>query len=181
MPGIEDLSPQDQQAHRLGTLLLRKNPDIARRAKRLAREADPTLVVPELELEDQIAKSNQTQAEKLAAMETQLMEERVRNRKRDRDAQIKDAGYTVEEIEKIIVDEKCTYETALKIADLQRQTAEPAAGDVLHGGLPPHTPIDLRPDQDWRKLSGNALRRKSATVAHEMVDDLAKRRRAAAR
>jgi hypothetical protein len=181
MAGIEDLSPQDQQAHRLGALLLRKSPDIARKAKRLAREADPTLIVPELDLEDQLEKSAKTQDEKLEAMDKQLMEERVARRKTERDQQIKDAGFTVAEIEKIIVDEKCTYETALKIAALQQQTAEPTAGEVRHGGNQPGTPIDMRPEADWRKLGTNraALQRRSHEVASEMITNFNKGRRAA--
>jgi hypothetical protein len=181
MPGIEDLSPQDQQAHRLGTLLLRKNPDIAKRARRLAKEADPTLSVPDIELEDKIAEGQAASDKKLEKVEADLMTERVARRKAERDAQIVAAGFTVEEIEKIIVDEKCTYETALKIATLQQQTAEPTAGDVRHGGNPVHTPIDVRPDADWRKLGGNkaALARRSHDVAATMITDFAKARRTA--
>lgn len=183
MPGIEDLSPQDQQAHRLGALLLRKNPDIARRAKRLAREADPTLVVPELDLEDQITKAGEKQAEKVAELEQRLIEQDVANRRAAFRAECKEKGLDPAEVEKIVVAEKCSTATAIKIADMQRQTAEPAAGDVQHGGNPPHTPIDMRPEQDWRKLGGNrgALMRKAADVAHSMIDGFNKARRVAAR
>jgi hypothetical protein len=181
MAGIEDLSPADQQAHKLGVMLLRKNPDIARRAKRLAREADPTLVVPELELEDQIAKGQEKNQEKIAELEQRLINQDVQQRRKAFREDCEKQGLDPTEVEKIVVDEKCSTATAIKVALLQRQTAEPTAGDVLHGGNAPHTPIDMRPDKDWRKLEGGALRRRSADIASEMVNDFAKARRSGAR
>jgi hypothetical protein len=180
MPGIEDLSPADQQAHRLGVLLL-KDPEVARQAKRLAKKADPSLRIPEIELEDQIEKANEKNAEKVAELEQRLIKQDVDNRRAAFRADCKEKGLDPDEVEKIVVAEKCSTATAIKIATMQRDTAEPTAGDVAHGGNPPHTPIDMRPDQDWRKLQGNSLRRRSATLAHEMVDQFRTQRRTAAR
>lgn len=176
MAGLEDLSPQDQQAHRLGKLLLEKNPEIARKAKRLAKEADPALRIPEIELEDQIAAATATQEKKIQElMERQITTEANARRERFR-AECREQGLVPEDVEKIVADEKCSPATAIKLALAQRQTAEPTAGDVFAN--PPGTPIDMRPEKDVRKLAGGALRRWSADMAHGMVDQFRKTRRA---
>lgn len=181
MAGIEDLSPQDRAALNAGKLLLQSNPDIALRTKRLLKEAKPDLRFPELEIEDRAAAAVAATDKRVEKLEADLINERVARRQTERNAEITGKGFKVADIEKIIVDRKCSYETALHIAELERTTAEPTAGEVQHGGNPQHTPIDMRPEKDVRKLQGNDLRRWSADLAHSMVDAFAKTRRAAAR
>jgi hypothetical protein len=176
MAGLEDLSPQDQQAHRLGKLLLEKNPEIARRAKRLAKEADPALRIPEIELEDQIAAATKDSQKRIDELEQRQIATDVERRRERFRAECTEQGLDPEAVEKIVVDEKCSTATAIKLALAQRQTAEPTAGDVFAN--PPGTPIDMRPEKDVRKLAGGALRRWSADTAHAMVDQFRKTRRA---
>lgn len=178
MAGIEDLSPAELRAFRLGKLL-ESNPEVRREALRLARKADPKLRIPELELEDRVDAERDARLKSEEKLEHQLMEERVARRKSERDAQIVAAGFTVDEIEKIIVDEKCSYETAMKLAELMKSTAEPSAGEVRTGA--PGEPIELRPGEDFRKLGTNVggLRRLSASIAGQMIDQFRGRRRAA--
>jgi hypothetical protein len=182
MSGIEDLSPADQAAHRLGTLL-KKNPDIFRKAQRLAKEADPSLRIPEIELEDQIAAGKVESDKRFEAIEAENIKLRVAQRKTERDAQCRNAGFEPEKIEKIIDERKCSYETAIHIATLEQQTAAPTAGDVRSGSNPPGTPIDMRPQEEFKKVGMNrgALQRLSADIAHGMIDENVKARRQAAR
>lgn len=177
MAGIEDLSGQELVQARLGKLLL-ETPEVRRDVLRLAKKANPKLNLPEVELEERLDAERADAIKREEKLEQQLMEERVARRKTERDAQIRAAGFTVEEIEKIIVDEKCTYETALKLAGLSKQTAEPTAGDVRFGANPPGTPVEMRPDKDWRKLQGSQLRQRSAEVAAEMINSAQKKWRA---
>ena len=173
----EELTPAQQQALRLGELLLRKNPDIALKAKRLAKEADPSLSIPEVDIDDKIAAGVTAANARADQLEKELVTERVTRRKGERDAQIRAAGFKVEDIEKIIVDRACTYETALHIAELERRSSEPTPGDLPRGN-PMHTPVEMRPEKEWRGLFGNQLRRKSADLAHAMVDQFRGRRTA---
>lgn len=175
---LEDLTPEQQQQLRLGNILL-KNPEIALKAKRLAKEAEPSLRIPEVELDDKLnaqASATQKQVEEL---EKKLLNETVERRRAERARQIEAAGLTVEEVEKLVVDEACTYETAMKMAKLQKETATPAAAEVAHGGVPRHAPLELRPAAEWRKLHGQGLKMESAKIAHSMVDDIIKQRRTA--
>ena len=80
MAGIEDLDPESQKALRLGTMLL-SNPEVSNKAKRLAREVDPKLRLPEIDLEDQINKLRDEQKAELEKRDKELMEERVRSRR----------------------------------------------------------------------------------------------------
>jgi hypothetical protein len=177
MAGVEDLSGAELQAFQLGKLLL-GNPEVRREAQRLAKKANPALQIPEIELEDRVTAERTERLASEKKLEEALMGERVARRKSERDAQIVAAGFTVEEIEKIIVDEKCSYETALKIAAMMRQTAEPTPPDVRHGTAPGE-PINLRPGEDWKKLDRSGAKTLGLKLAHEMVDDLRKTRRAA--
>jgi hypothetical protein len=177
MAGVEDLTGADLQAHSLGKLL-QQNPEVYREAQRLALKVNPKLRIPEIELEDQIAKSEAKNKERTDKLEEELIAERVARRKTERDAQIAALGLEIAEVEKIIVDEKCSYETAMKLAQLQRQTAEPTAGDHNFVNAP-GTPVEMRPEGDVRKLSGASLRRWSADQAHKMIDQLRGQRRVA--
>jgi hypothetical protein len=177
MPGVEDLTGAELQAFRLGKLLL-ANPEVRRDAQRLAKKADPTLQIPEIELEDRVAKEREERLASEKKHEDELMKLRVESRKATRDAEIVAKGYTVEEIEKIIVEYGCTYEKAFAIAAMMRQTAEPTPPDVRSGSVPGE-PLNLRPGEDWKKLDRAGARTLGLKLAHEMVDDLKKQRRAA--
>ena len=179
MAGIEDLSPELQQQLRLGAIML-KDPAIAREAKRLAKKADPSLRIPEIELEDQVNAVAVKNNERIDALEQQLVTERVNARHAAFRADCEKQGLDPDEVEKIVVAEKCSTATALKMAVMQRETAAPSAPDVRTGN-PQGAQIDMRPEADVRKLYGGALRRWSADTAAEMIDGFRKVRRAVAR
>jgi hypothetical protein len=150
---------------------------VALKAKRLAKEAQPSLRIPEVELDDKLNASQAATTKQVEELEKKLLTETVERRRVERARQIESEGLSVEEVEKLVVDEACTYETAIKMAKLQKQTAEPAASDVFHGGTPRHSPLELRPGAEWRKFQGPGLKRESARVGHEMIDEFAKQRR----
>jgi len=169
--GLEDLTPAQLKAFHLGQELM-KNPEIHRQGLRLAKKANPNLHFPEIELEDQIAGVEARAQEREQKLEHDLMAERVNRRKAERDREIVDAGFTVAEIEKIIVDEKCTYETAMKLAAAERRSAEPGPGDY-RSGHNQGDPIEIRGDADFRKAGASglgALRKLSAKVASDMIN-----------
>lgn len=173
---LEDLTPAEQQQLRLGKLLLESNPEIALDAKRLAKKADPRLRLPEVDLQDQIEALKKENLDKEEQLKRQRMEDRIAASERAAKAQIEESGFTVEEIEKIVVDEGLHGEkaigTALKLAALQRQSAEPGAAGVNFAG-----PVELRGDPNLRKMSPGDLKRWSNKTGHEMITDFHKRMR----
>lgn len=176
---LEDLTPDERRALNLGRELL-ANPEVRNDAFRLAKRANPKLNIPEIDLEDRIAASEAAALKREQRLSDDLMAERVQRRKTERDAQIIAAGYTVADIEKIIVDEHCSYETAMKIADLQSRTADPTP-DNLRSGHVVGEAVEMRPDGGWHKLNGAGLRKKSAQVASEMISGFRNSRRLAPR
>ena len=179
MAGIEDLSPADLKAFHLGRELM-KNPEIHRQGLRLAKQANPALHFTEIELEDKIAQVEDNAKEREKKLADELMAERVERRRAEKNREIIAAGFTPEEIEAIIVAEKCSYATAMKLAAAEKRSAEPTAGDY-RGGTPPGTPVEMRPTEEWRKLGTNTggLRKHSAQVAADMINQF--RGRTAAR
>lgn len=177
---LENASPAELQQQKLGQLLLESNPEIALEAKKLARKANPNLRLPEVDLEEKLEKERAARQELEDRLERQRIEDRVAERERAVKKQIEEAGYTVDEIEKIVKDEQLHGEsgiaTALKLARLQREAAAPGAADV-GGGYPGAR--DIRGDPELRKMAPSDLRRWSASTAHEMIDQFRQRMRGA--
>jgi hypothetical protein len=180
MAGLEDLTPEQLRAFNVGKLLLESDPEIKRSTLRLAKKANPKLNIPEVDLEDRLDAQDADARKREQKLSDELMAERVARRQSERNRQIEAAGFVVADIEKIIVDEKCGYETALKIAELQARTADPGPADIHHSN-PIGMPVEMRPDKDWRKLDGAGLRKRSAQVASEMITGFRNARRPAAR
>lgn len=183
--GIEGLTPAQVAAVRLNEIL-RKDPEVWRQTQRLAKKADPTLRIPEVELEDSLAASRAENERKIAEQNERIITLEADRRREKERAQSAAEGLDPDEVETRIVEERkagnaINHATMRKIMLLERQTADPTAGTVVHGSNPQGTPVELRPDGDWRKLQGNSLRRHSAKVAGEMINDLIKARRVAAR
>jgi hypothetical protein len=173
---LEDLTPAQIQQLRLGQLLLETNPEIALDAKKLARRANPNLRLPEVDLEEKLEKERAERRQLEDKIERQRIEDRVAAREREIKKQIESSGFSVEEIEKIVKDEDlhgaAGINTALKLAELQRQAAAPGAAEMSYPGT-----HDMRGDPNLRKLSAGDLRRWSLTEGHKMVDDFLKRQR----
>lgn len=173
---LEDLTPAEQQQLRLGKLLLESNPDIALDAKRLAKKADPRLRLPEVDLQDQIEQLKKENQEQVDKAERRRIEERVAAREMAAKKLIEDAGFSLEEIEKIVKEEGLHGEgaigTALKLATLQRQSVEPGPMGANYAG-----PMEIRGDPNLRKMSVGDLRRWSSSTGHEMIDAFHKRMR----
>jgi hypothetical protein len=174
--GIEGLNPAQREQLRVGAALL-SNPELRRETQRLYKRANPKAIIPELETEDAIARARAEDEERFKKLEADNMTLRVANRKRERDDQARSEGFEPADIEAIIVREKCSYETAMKFAAMERQTAEPGPGDVRHGNAP-GSPLELRPGEEFRKAGGDkrSLARVSANLAADMIDGFRGRR-----
>lgn len=173
--GIEDLTPQQQKWMRYGEMVL-ESPDqeVVDAAKRLARKVKPDLHLPEVDLADKIEEERKARKDWEAEQEGKRKESDLQ-RRRDVEAQrSRDAGFDPDEIEKIVIEEKCSFPTALKLAALQRETAVPGPASWT-SGLPLNKTRDG--DFDWRKASPSERTRHSLDVAHQGIDDMIRRAR----
>jgi hypothetical protein len=166
--GIEGLNPSQREALKVGAALL-GNKEIRRDVQRLYKRANPNVVIPELEAEEALAKAREEDAARFDKQEKEIMTLRVNQRVADRKEQCAKEGVDYDDVCKVVVDEKCAFETGIKILKLQQQTAEPSAGDVRNGA---GAPTDILPGAEFRKAGGNvsALRRVSAQVASDMIN-----------
>jgi hypothetical protein len=174
MAGIEDLTPLQLKHLRYGEMVLEaKDPEIVEAAKRLARKVDKTLHLPEIDLQDKIEAEAKKREEWEAKQEEHRRDEHLRRRRAEEAQRSRDAGFDPEEIEKIVIDEKCSFDTALRIAGLQRETAVPGAAPFA--GLPLNATQDG--EYDWRKHSASENRRKGLEIANQGIADMLRRAR----
>lgn len=175
MAGIEELTPEQQKHLKFGEMVLTaKDKEIVKAGKRLAQKVNPELRLPELDLEDQIEKEKKAREDWEEKWEEKRREEHY-NRRREEEAQrSREAGFDPEEIEKIVVEEKCTFPTALKLAGLQRESALPGPA-AFGSALPLHRTREG--EVDWRKLSPADRRAKGLEIAHQGIDELLRRQR----
>jgi hypothetical protein len=176
MAGAEGLTGVELQAYRLGQELM-KNPEVHKNALRLAKQANPALRIPEIEAEQAVEAERTRATKREDELHQELIAERVARRDRELTDRCAEAGVERKRVDAIVTSEKCSIETALKMAVLERDRADASAPEVRHGGNPPATPLDMRPAGDWKKLTPEAAARKAADLAHGMVDELAAQRR----
>ena len=173
---LENLTPEEMKHLKFGEMVLNaKDKEIVKQGKRLAQKIDPTLKLPELDLEDKIAAEAKAREEWEEKWEEKRREERYNQRRAEEAEKSRAAGFDPEEIEKIVIEEKCSFPTALKLAGLQRESAVPGAASY-GSGLPLNK---TREDGgiDWRKLSPSDARRKGLDIAHQGIEDLLRRQR----
>lgn len=178
MADLESMTPAERGLFSAAQKLF-QNPDMKVRnnAKRLLKAADPTVNFPEIDLEDRLAAQEAANTERTKSLEHELLKERLERKQAEKRSELAAKGYDPERIEKIIVEYGCSYENAMKIADMEKQTSEGTAPDVQSGA---HLgPTEIRPEKEWRGLSIDGLRRKSAELAHTMVDELRGRKKRA--
>jgi hypothetical protein len=172
MAGVEELTGADLEAHRIGKALLSK-PEIRRQVQRLYKTANPTAVIPELEAEDALIAERDANDKRFRTLEEDNLKLRVKQRETERKEQCAKEGVEYDDVCKLVLEEHCSFETAIKLLKLQQQTAEPTAGEV-NGGSAPGTPAELLPGDEFRKAGGNvtALRRVSAKVAGDLINQM---------
>lgn len=172
---IEGLTPQQLKHLRYGEMVLEaKDPKVVDEAKRLARKVDPNLHLPEIDLDDKIAAEAKKREEWEASWEEKRREERFNQRREEEARKSREAGFEPEEIEKIVIEEKCSFPTALKLAQLQRETALPGPA-AFNTGLPLNKTRDG--EFDWRKASPADRQRHGLEIAHQGIDDMLRRAR----
>lgn len=124
MASLEDLTPEQQdQALKLFTFT-QNNPDVAKAVRRMAKEKNPSMQAPDLDLEDRIEAVRKETAAEISKDRDERLAFIQQQQRREAHQRIKDAGLDPEKVEKIMVDESIgSYDTAIKYAQAQRQLA----------------------------------------------------------
>jgi len=156
---LNNLSPEYlSKTVDLYQLLIEQNPEIAEQTKRLAKQANPKLRLPEVELADKIAAQDKKFAELAEQRERDLIDQRNAERERMAAERIKASGFTKEEIEKVVTEHDLRgdrmIETAIRLKELERQQAEPGPAE-LGTNIP--GPRNFLPE-DMRKMNSGQLR-----------------------
>lgn len=173
--GIEDLTPQQLKWMRYGEMVLEaKDQEVVEAAKRLARKVDPKLHLPEIDLQDKIEAEKKAREDWQEEQEQKAKDRDLAQRREAQDRRSREAGFDPEEIEKIVIEEKCSFPTAIKLAEAMRQSALPGPAS-FGSGLPLNKTQDG--DVKWRELSPANARRKSYEIFHEGLTDLMRRQR----
>jgi len=180
MADLESMTPQERATF-LAAQKLFGNKETRTDALRLVKKVDPTAHFAELDQEERISALQEDARKREAKLEEQILRERIERRQSERRNDLKARGIDAERIEKIIVeyglagdDKEDAFQKAEKIYGLESAQAESSAAAIETG---PRA-VDVRPDKDWKDLSKQDLMKKSANLAHEMIDEFKKARRA---
>jgi uncharacterized membrane protein len=121
---LEDMTPEHQaQAVKLFSFV-NANPDVAKQIRRAAKEKNPTMQTPDLDLEDRLEAQAKEQREALEKLRQEQMEYVRAERRKEAHAKIRSAGLDPEAVEKVMVESSISdYDTAVNYIRAQKQLA----------------------------------------------------------
>lgn len=131
MPTLEDLPQETRDELALLARELSDSPDTRKDFLRLAQKKRPNMPVPELELDDRVARIETDSTTKIQALENKLAEKDMRAELDRRRQSLISKGLAkddaeVELIEKVMLDKNiANHETAAEYFNMSRQSATP--------------------------------------------------------
>lgn len=168
MADFENMSLEDQQALGITMHKLLSNPELRKTTLGLLKKADPSVSLPEIEMEEKLSAVAQQQEEKISSLESKLQQRDLMEQREKKFAQLREKGFDPAEVEKTMLEKRIAdYDTAAQYLELERAAAPPTPASI--------TPITL-PD-DAKAIAKNP-RGWANHEAHLAINDLmAKRRR----
>jgi hypothetical protein len=132
---LEDMTEAERNSEILKRLM--NHPEVGREAKRLWKKVEPRANFPDLDLEDQVSAATKALNEKVEKLEQERIEDRVRANREANHKRVRDAGFEVEQVEKVMTDEKiANYDTAIKYLQGQSALAPPTPEAVTPIRMP---------------------------------------------
>ena len=142
---------------------LANDPSTRREFLKLTKKAHPSMGIPELDMEEHVAKATEASAKKIASLEDKLFAREVQDRVMSARNQIVKDGLVsesdVSEVEKLMVEKKIPdHRTAAEFFKLQKESARPTPS-----AFTPNTmPVDMKSmgnnPADWaRREAANAI------------------------
>lgn len=161
---LEDMNEAERNSEILKRMM--NHPEFGDEAKRVWKKIEPKARFPDLEAKDLVSTATKDLQGKIDKLEQERLEDRVRANREVNHKMIRDAGLEVEQVEKVMTDEKIAkYETAINYLKGQHALAPPTPEAI--------TPIRM-PDElkDIQKNPAQWARAK----AHEAINELKSRR-----
>lgn len=162
MADLENLSEEERNRLALFANRLLSDPEASKDVRRIAKRLDPKFQAPDIDLDDRINAVREEESKKRQELEEKMMADQL-ERKREREHQkVRAAGEDPEYIEKIMTDQRIgSYDTALRIAKLEKQTAMPTA---------PRDRANVLPSGDDAKALWKNPRKWAQEQAHAFID-----------
>lgn len=167
MAEYDNLSLEDQQAlgqtmHRLLT-----NPELRKTTLGLLKKADPSVTLPEVELDERLNSISEAQQKRISELEDKLKAKEIADAREKQLNALRDRGLDPAEVEKTMVDKRIAdYDTAARFLELERQSAPPTPSSITPIALPEDAKNIVRNPRQWAN-----------TEAHKAMSDLLARRR----
>jgi nucleosome binding factor SPN SPT16 subunit len=138
MPSLEDLSEAEQAKAMALYSFVQGNPDVAKTMRKLAREKNPTMPVPDTDtLEEKFNGEIEQLREQIKKRDEESLENLKTQRRSDAHDRIRAAGLDPEEVEKKMVEEHIgSYETAIKFVRQERELAPVTPESITPMHLP---------------------------------------------
>lgn len=146
----ENLSLEDQQA--LGQTMHRllSNPDLRKSTLGLLKKADPSVSLPEVELDERFEALRNAQEEKISSLENQLKQKDLAEQRNKQFAALRERGLDPTEVEKVMIDKRIgDYDTAARFMQMERQTATPTPASITPISLPDDAKNIMRNPRQW--------------------------------
>lgn len=163
----ETLSLEDQQA--LGQTMHRllSNPELRKTTLGLLKKADPSVSLPEVELDERLNEMSSQQEKKIQDLEAKLAQKEMIEKRERQFAQLRERGLEPTEVEKTMVEKRIAdYETAAKFLEMERQVAPPTPSSLMPISLPDDAKAIMKNPRSW-----------ATTEAHKAMNDLLAKRR----
>lgn len=164
---FDNLSLEDQQA--LGQTMHRllSNPELRKTTLGLLKKSDPSVSLPEIELEEKLNEVAERQQEKISALESKLAQKELMEKREKQFASLREKGFDPVEVEKTMVEKRIAdYETAAKYLELERSSAPPTPASITPIQLPDDAKAIVKNPRGWANHE-----------AHLAINDLMQKRR----
>ncbi len=161
---LEEMTEAERNSEILKRMM--NHPEFGDEAKRIWKRIEPKARFPDIEVKDAVAKATTEMQEKIDKLEAERLEERVRSNREANHKMIRDAGLNVEQVEKVMTEEKiANYNTAIKYLQGQNALAPPTPEAI--------TPIRMPDELKDIQKNPTAWAR---TKAYEAINELKQRR-----
>jgi hypothetical protein len=149
---LEDLSEADRQKAMALYQFVQGNPDVAKQVRKLAREKNPNMPVPETDvIEDRFASEIDSLRAELKKRDEQATEHLQTQRRAEAHSKIRSHGLDPDDVEKTMIANKIgDYDVAIKFIKQERELAPATPESVTPMSMP--NSKDLWADRNrWAK------------------------------
>ena len=146
----ENLSLEDQQA--LGQTMHRllSNPDLRKTTLGLLKQADPSVSLPEVELDQRFDAFAAAQQKRIDELEAQAQQRQLADARQKQLDALRAQGLDPTEVEKVMVDRRIAdYDTAANYLRMERQTAAPTPASITPIALPEDAKAIVKNPRAW--------------------------------